>query len=151
MENPKDSFEDVRSELKNCIYLEDSSVEIFGYKIYGSPWQNPHCWNAFQREEKVLIEYWKRIPEDTDILLTHSPPKGYRDYIPRKKLSVGSQPLMEEVTERVKPIYHVFGHIHEAYGVAVEEGGTTFVNAAICDEKYKPIHLPFVFDLPINR
>lgn len=27
-----------KSLLKDCIYLEDSSVEVFGYKIYGSPW-----------------------------------------------------------------------------------------------------------------
>lgn len=24
--------------LKNCIYLEDSMIELFGIKIYGSPW-----------------------------------------------------------------------------------------------------------------
>lgn len=27
-----------KSILKNCIYLEDSFIEICGLKIYGSPW-----------------------------------------------------------------------------------------------------------------
>ncbi len=27
-----------KSSLTNCIYLEDSGVEIYGIKIYGSPW-----------------------------------------------------------------------------------------------------------------
>jgi predicted phosphodiesterase len=27
-----------KSHLKNCYYLEDSSIEIYGYKFYGSPW-----------------------------------------------------------------------------------------------------------------
>lgn len=25
--------------LTNCIYLEDSGCQLFGYKIWGSPWQ----------------------------------------------------------------------------------------------------------------
>lgn len=27
-----------KKELKNCIYLEDDSIELLGLKIYGSPW-----------------------------------------------------------------------------------------------------------------
>ncbi|VDN43378.1 unnamed protein product [Gongylonema pulchrum] len=27
-----------KQNLKNCIYLEDSSVELFGLQIYGTPW-----------------------------------------------------------------------------------------------------------------
>lgn len=30
--------EDLRELLTNCTYLEDSSVSMYGYKIYGSPW-----------------------------------------------------------------------------------------------------------------
>ncbi len=30
----------LKSLLTNCIYLEDESVEIFGYKIYGCPWND---------------------------------------------------------------------------------------------------------------
>jgi len=29
---------DVRAMLTNCTFLEDSSVQLFGLNIYGSPW-----------------------------------------------------------------------------------------------------------------
>lgn len=38
-ENP----DKARGLLKNCTYLEDSGVELFGIKIWGSPWQPLHC------------------------------------------------------------------------------------------------------------
>ncbi|KAJ8929005.1 hypothetical protein NQ314_018364 [Rhamnusium bicolor] len=30
--------ENIRQYLTNGIYLEDSSIEIYGIKLYGSPW-----------------------------------------------------------------------------------------------------------------
>lgn len=30
--------ENVRQYLTNCTYLEDESLEVFGLKIYGTPW-----------------------------------------------------------------------------------------------------------------
>lgn len=30
--------ENIRQYLTHCIYLEDSGVEIYGIKIYGTPW-----------------------------------------------------------------------------------------------------------------
>lgn len=35
---PKDIKQNPRELLKNCTYLEDSSVEVYGIKVYGSPW-----------------------------------------------------------------------------------------------------------------
>lgn len=29
---------DIRKYLTNCIYLEDSAIDVYGIKIYGSPW-----------------------------------------------------------------------------------------------------------------
>ena len=42
-----DISEAIRSELTNCIYLEDSSVTVYGIKIYGTPWQPEFCGWAF--------------------------------------------------------------------------------------------------------
>lgn len=62
---------------KHCFYLQDSEIELFGLKIYGSPWQPAHCQNAFQLERgKDLLEKWDNIPNDIDILVTHGPPLG---------------------------------------------------------------------------
>ena len=66
--------EECKSMLTNCTYLEDSAVEVMGYKIYGSPWSPwfyDWAFNAQRGEE--CIELWKKIPTDTDVLLTHGP------------------------------------------------------------------------------
>ncbi|KAJ9644129.1 hypothetical protein H2199_003997 [Coniosporium tulheliwenetii] len=51
-----------------------------------------------------------RMPHDTDILLTHGPPKGHLD-----RDGMGSRFLLSEIW-RVKPRLVVFGHIHGGYG-----------------------------------
>ena len=47
---------------------------------------------------------------------------------------------------RVRPAYHVFGHIHEGRG-ATTDGVTTYVNACTCDARYRPLNAPIVFDI----
>ena len=32
------SASEMKKLLTNCVYLEDSWIELYGYKIYGSPW-----------------------------------------------------------------------------------------------------------------
>ncbi len=34
-----------------------------------------------------------------------------------------------EITDRVKPLYNIFGHIHEGYGI-MTDGVTKYINAA---------------------
>ncbi|KAK0714582.1 calcineurin-like phosphoesterase [Lasiosphaeris hirsuta] len=53
---------------------------------------------------------WKgAIPDETDVLVTHTPPRFHRD------LGLGCAGLLEEVW-RVKPKLHVFGHVHWGHG-----------------------------------
>lgn len=99
--------------LKHCVYLEDSSVTVMGLKIYGSPWQPLHVGNAFQLNRgKEMMKKWDQIPTETDILITHGPPMGYGDLI-SGNYHVGCADLLFNVKDRVKPKYHIFGHIHE--------------------------------------
>lgn len=58
------------------------------------------------------LEKWDMIPDDTDILVTHVPPLGYNDLC-GDGLRAGCVELLSTVQQRVKPRYHVFGHIHE--------------------------------------
>ncbi|MCA9173344.1 MAG: metallophosphoesterase [Planctomycetales bacterium] len=122
-------------------YLQDSGVELNGLKIWGSPWQLPFYDWAFNLEEQDLAEKWALIPDDTDILLTHSPPYGFGDRT--REGHVGSRTLRERV-EQIKPRLHVFGHIHVARGVW-RNSHTTFVNAALVDARYRLRHNPFEF------
>lgn len=136
-----------RGMLTDCIYLEDSETAIEGIRVYGSPWQ-PRFMNwAFNLERGAELKAkWDRIPEDVDILITHGPPLGHGDDIPSYGSTehVGCADLLAAV-ERIKPKYHIFGHVHEGYGVTRNEH-TTFINASMCDAAYNPINPPIVFD-----
>jgi len=126
-------------------YLQDSMVQIRDLKIYGSPWQPEFLEWAFNLPRGPrLREKWRLIPEDTDILITHGPPAGILDQTPDGE-HVGCADLHEAVV-RIKPMLHVFGHVHHGHG-SQEVSGTKFVNASICDEEYLPSNAPIVVDL----
>ncbi|CAH1777453.1 unnamed protein product [Owenia fusiformis] len=132
----------------NWTYLFDSATEVYGIKIYGSPWQPIFGWWAFneRRGDRILYK-WDKIPADTDILMTHGPPLGFCDET-RGKDRAGCAELLTTIQKRVKPKYHCFGHIHEAYG-QMTDGQTTFINAATCNLDRKPDNPPVIFDMPL--
>ncbi|KAF6209834.1 hypothetical protein GE061_015586 [Apolygus lucorum] len=136
----------MRDRLTNCIYLQDELVEILGLKIYGSPWQPIYGGWAFNipRGEECLKK-WDMIPDQVDILVTHGPPIGHGD-LARSGVRAGCVELLSVVQKRVKPKYHVFGHIHEGYGITTD-GSTIFVNASTCNVSYQPVNPPIVFDM----
>jgi len=136
--------------FENCEYLQDSFTMAFGYKIYGSPWVPHHHYGAFMLNRGTqLKEIWKLIPDDTDVLMTHGPPLGYGDSSISKN-HAGDVDLLLEVQNRVKPIVHVFGHIHEDRG-SWTDGTTTFINASICDVHYRATNEPIVLYLPVRE
>ena len=66
----------------SAIYLQDSSVKINGIKFYGSPHTpafNNWAFNV-ERDSDEIEEIWNKIPNDTDVLITHGPPLGILDY-----------------------------------------------------------------------
>jgi len=132
--------------LQNCIYLQDSGIELEGLKIWGSPWQPWFCDWAFNLQRGVpLRTVWNLIPKETDILVTHGPPMGFGDKTYHGE-SVGCEELLKAIQVRVKPRVHIFGHIHEGYGV-YGDSTTTYINASNCTVKYKPTNPPIIFDL----
>jgi Icc-related predicted phosphoesterase len=137
--------EKAEAELSGVTYLQDSSVIVEGLKIYGSPWQPRFFDWAFNvdRGEKIA-KIWQKIPTDTDVLVTHGPPFGILDRCQDGRI-VGCEDLKARVLE-IKPKLHVFGHIHESYGI-ITENETTYVNASICNIRYTPTNQPIVFDI----
>ena len=100
-------------------YLQHSSIVLSfsnaGHrklKIYGAP-HIPACGGpdfAFQYPRGQ--DAWSdTIPLDTDILVTHSPPRHHLD-LPS---GMGCEWLLKEVWS-VKPKLYVFGHVHCGYG-----------------------------------
>lgn len=130
---------------KNIHYLNDSGVEIEGLKIWGSPVQPTFLDWAFNRKKgKEINKHWKIIPNDTDILITHGPPFGILDRT-TSNYNAGCEMLLKKVNE-IKPKLHVFGHIHEGYGM-VKKGKTIFVNASSVNINYQLVNSPVVLDL----
>lgn len=121
-------------------YLNDSGTEIEGIKIWGSPitpWF--YSW-AFNRDRGDDIKkHWDLIPMDTDILITHGPPLGILDKTVRGELT-GCEDLLKRI-QQINPKYHVFGHIHESFGIHHKDK-TTFINASVLDERYNLMNLP---------
>jgi Icc-related predicted phosphoesterase len=135
--------EGCRALLTNAIYLQDQAVEIQGIRFYGSPWQPWfYDWAFNLQRGSEIREKWDLIPEDTDILITHGPPFGLRDRVHQGE-QVGCRDLLK-VVQRIKPRLHVFGHIHEGYGITHTED-TTFINASFCDAAYKPRNAPLMY------
>ncbi|KAF2745513.1 Metallo-dependent phosphatase [Sporormia fimetaria CBS 119925] len=86
--------------------------------VYGAP-QIPACGpmsvHAFQYERGK--DAWSEtVPEDTDILITHTPAKYHRDLA--LPYGMGCEHLAAEV-KRVKPALHIFGHVHWGAGQEV--------------------------------
>lgn len=138
----------------DVVYLEDNNFTIESpefsrpIKIHGSPWQ-PNFYNwAFNlpRMGDEIKSKWDMIPDDTDILITHGPPQEVRDFVVGQNITVGCELLRHQIENRIKPLLHVFGHIHCAYGAALIKD-VLYVNASICTEQYIPSNKPIIVDL----
>lgn len=134
---------------QDIIYLCDSGTEFEGLKIWGSPWtktfagMNLACKSFTVDTDEELAEKWALIPDDVDILITHTPPYCIFDVVKRGGLYeyTGSVSLRNKVMD-IKPRLHCFGHIHEHGGGMIEDGLTKFVNASHVNERYKPVNKP---------
>ena len=136
-----------RNILKDTVVLIDEPYELRGVLIWGSPWVPKYKGWAFGLDRGVeLAEKWSKIHPNTDLLVTHGPPYGMGDrtnrYSERAGMvtgvdNIGCVDLLRRV-EQVRPKWHLFGHVHDAYGIYRKEGlSTVFINAAICSP-YKP-------------
>lgn len=127
-------------------YLEDDAVEAAGLRFWGTPWQPRLADWAFNLDRGPgLRAKWKLIPADTDVLVTHAPPRNILD-MGYATTHAGCDDLRDEVLSRVRPKLHVFGHMHSGHG-RVDLDGTVFVNAAVVNEQYRVVNRPVVIEL----
>jgi Icc-related predicted phosphoesterase len=130
---------------KTCTYLEDSSTIIDGIKFYGSPWQPWYYDWAFNVKESWKREaIWAKIPQDTEILITHCPPYGIGD-LTLQGDNAGCPELRKRIEQLPDLKYHVFGHIHEGNG-QYSLGNIQLLNVSTCTREYKPINKPIVIE-----
>lgn len=124
-------------------YLNDSMIELFGFKIYGTPWQLPF-WGAFNLDEEGLKIKYKNIPKEVDILVSHGPPHGIGDEVSGPE-HVGSLSLLNKIYE-IKPRLIIYGHIHDAFGVW-NKNQMIFANVSLLNDAMEEVNKPVVFDL----
>lgn len=135
--------------------LIDNLATIYGLKIYGTPWQLPYGYWAFNAEEKDLERKYRYIPDDIDILISHGPPFGFGDKVIETGFNgkewfeyqrgVGSKSLMERILQ-IKPKLTVVGHIHEDRGIWETEG-IVIANCSHVDVTYRKRFPPMEFNL----
>lgn len=142
-------------ESHGITWLADSATVIDGVRIYGSPWQPwflDWAFNFPQHDGGAMAQTtWAKIPDDTDLLLTHGPPFGILDATFPGDERAGCPHLLAAIRQR-RIRAHVFGHIHEGYGTELHRGDdgaeTRYVNAATCDRaRYAPVQPPITFEL----
>lgn len=144
--NPEKMIGLVESARENVKVIIHGAYEFEGVKFFGSAYQPWFCsWAYNLPRGEALAEKWKDIPDDTDVLATHSPPFGILDQTSDGQ-HVGCEDLIKRISELKNLKLSLSGHIHEAYGRAVI-GKTTFANVAICDENYLAVNSPQVFEV----
>jgi Icc-related predicted phosphoesterase len=144
----------------NITYLCDESHEVNDIVFHGTPWvPNLPSW-AFHGTDEVLAQMYGQVPDETDVLITHGPPRMYGDETSMRFASdppdfdghVGSQACLDAI-QRVEPRVTVCGHIHEGaghYRVPVNsapERHAHLYNVAYVDERYVPTTQPIIIDL----
>ena len=87
-------------------------------------------------------KHYANIPDDTDILITHTPPFGILDF--DDNINYGSEELLGRISV-VQPQLHLFGHIHAQYGMTILNG-ITFSNGAVMNADYTNFRKPILIE-----
>lgn len=115
----------------------DRTHSVCGLRIGGFRGMTKH--RGRWSDEFSEAEFKRRVaalPSDLDVLVTHNPPCGILDRIPDKDkynpqwISIGSTSLLTYHLSRPGTLKaHLFGHIHESYGMKTMRN-TVYSNAA---------------------
>jgi len=127
----------------NVHVLDNQFLTIENINFYGTSWQPQfHNW-AFNKSLEDRERHWNNIVsrnKKIDVLITHCPPYGIRDLIDDGHLrieNVGCAAL-KKAAEIIKPKYHVFGHIHENFGIS-DIDRTKYINASMLDNTLRKV------------
>ncbi len=126
-------------------YLDHEAITMASINFFGSAY-TPEFYNwSFNVPRDELKPYWDAIPDNTHILVTHGPPRGILDKCPDGFLA-GCDHLLKRTQELPNLTHHIYGHIHEGYGIK-KVGNVTYINASGCTGNYKPTNPAVVLDI----
>lgn len=110
-------------------------------------WGKPEEYKLFERSETDLKKIFGQMPEDVDVLVTHSTPTVEGTYIAgRPEEAMGCDALRDVILEK-KPRVCVCGHIHAKEHHPAMLGETVVMNVSRIhgNERYAPVYRPRVF------
>ena len=135
-------------------YLQNSYVIYDGVKFYGTP-NIPELRNwAFYQKSDELLKTFRKIPDDTDVLLTHSPGKYVNDTGVSLQLSHRPEYGSIELTKAVqdKHIKYWFcGHVHSGNHRLEKYNGIKVANVSLKDENYNTSYDPLTVEFDVNQ
>lgn len=130
--------------IAGIIYLENVDITIDGIKFWGSPHTPTFGDWAFMKSRDKISRVWDTIPEDTDVLIVHGPPKGVRDLSHDREGKLefcGCSALMKKCFKMRDTLkLMLFGHIHDSPGCDNQgishysKTKTVFSNGACVDD-----------------
>lgn len=128
-------------------YLQNDSIGLMGFKIYGTPYTPSFGPWAFMAHENVLAAIYANIPNDTDILITHGPQAGGGG---RNSIGIdcGSIALREKMRYLTNLKLHIYGHIHEDFGDHSAGRNHISKNVSIMDLSYHPNNPVTIVEIP---
>lgn len=136
---------------KKLYYLQDSSVKLFGFTFYGTPWISGLPNWAFYADSDMLKRKFSGIPEGVDVLMSHAAPKvdtygtvlgGSWNHLQ----DFGCEELAEEIAKK-KPQLSIFGHIHSGNHNLKELDGIKYCNVSALSEDYTYVYKPMQITL----
>lgn len=124
LEGPGQCLAAVTSAAPFVIYLQHQAAVInltrkdgpnTTFKVFGSPYsQFEGKWAFGYSNGKDATALWGQIPPDSDIIVTHTPPKSHCDQKPTGR-KVGCDALRQALS-RIRPPLAICGHVHEGRG-----------------------------------
>lgn len=125
----------------NVHYLHNDGFEIGDKKFYGISMFMEDCMSGAENQ------FLRNIPKDTDVLITHMPPRGICDMADYGKgLEHRGDKVLAERIESINLVCHLFGHEHDAYGF-MTISKTFFSNACVVDSQYHLVNNPVLIEL----
>lgn len=136
-----------KSEIESygITYLENTHTTIEGVKFFGSPYTPTFGYGwAFNKKRNNIGNIWENVMDsDTDILITHGPPRGILDMAVKQSGEYehcGDRSLLTQIqkTPSIKAV--LFGHIHNNIdninsGMYINPDGITFSNGSVVTDR----------------
>lgn len=85
------------------------------FKVFGSPYSPINGLWAFGYPPERASKLWDQIPLDSDIVITHTPPRYHCDE--SKARGAAGCEVLRQTLWRVRPSLAICGHVHEGRGV----------------------------------